>query len=192
MSAGSEGARRVHEYLPELRVSRRRIVPAATWRRLLAGLSPTAVAAGEATGDTLDDYRRDRDRPNYALEGVLAKLTWELSEALLNPVTWAGNIREVRRGITTRDAWPSPVGRRGEADVADHLRATALAARTLAGLLRDRAASADTIALGLDLLAEDHDAYQRVVDLLAAYGYESESGQVEAREPMAEDRKNSP
>jgi hypothetical protein len=149
---------------------KKRRVPAAVYRKLLAGLSDTAVAAGEKTGYMLAGYRGDRARHSLALDEAIKAQVDEL-RSVLSAGERESPFRSALYAIWVRvDRWRMPSGDRlrTDADEAALKRQAAASARAVAEQLRQLAAVADAIALGLDLRAEDFDEHQRVVDFLDA------------------------
>jgi hypothetical protein len=151
--------------------ARRRRVPVAAWRRLLARLHPAAIAAGNERGLSLDAYQADRDGIGAeALDRALQRQVDLLADALTKdraPGSLGGLLNELRRGVNPdRRPYASQVG--GPGGVARYLREARTDATALAELLRDLADVADVVALGLGLRAGDHDAEQALDDRLAA------------------------
>lgn len=152
--------------------SRKRIVPIAAWRKLMAHLSPTAIAASERHGLELDGYRRDRDSiSREAFDTALKEQAGELADALTDrdeSDSLANLVGRLWRCLRPED-WPWTSVEGGYGDRAGFLRANAVTARAVAARLRELADVADAIALGQDLRAEDYDHHQHVKDFLAAH-----------------------
>lgn len=147
--------------------TRKRRIPIATYRRLRAGLSDTAVEAGEKRGYSLEGYRVDRDGVNSrVLDEILVAQIDEIRATLAAPYDRCP-LLEPYAGKIRRGAAEDP----GEEyrDKARNKRATADDARAVADALRRLADAADAIALGLDLRAEDYAWHQHVQDYVALF-----------------------
>lgn len=137
-----------------------RRVPIASWRRLLARLTPTAIAAGNVRGLNFDSYRLDRDGlGREAVDLALAQQAAELIDEI-GLIAGPGNIAASLRRLH-REAG------RGGTRSAELTRLQAEHALTLAARLRYLAELAEVIALGLGLRCDDHKHDQALDDTLA-------------------------
>lgn len=142
---------------------RTRRVRIALWRQLTGRLSPTAIEAGNGRGLNLDAYQRDRDGLGAeALDRALLRQADELTRdiAAMHGARALYTLMSCHaRGTIGKSGGP--------AARAEFIRQTAEQANKLGEQLRELARTADAVAYGLRLRAEDHDAERALDDRLA-------------------------